>query len=91
MHVALDNAGHFTSEHIFENLKDPFEFTFLYLEFGSFIFDLFFWLYSLFILFQFFPLPLSLSSRYSVYINREFFLSMNHYYFNFFLKLSKIS
>jgi hypothetical protein len=45
MHVALDNAGHFTSEHIFENLKDPFEFTFLSLEFGSSIFDLILYLF----------------------------------------------
>jgi hypothetical protein len=58
----------------FENQKDPFSsFHFFILNLGSSIFDLFFWLYSLFISFGFFPLPLSLSSRYSVCINRELF------------------
>nr|QOD40700.1 hypothetical protein [Oryza sativa]QOD40708.1 hypothetical protein [Oryza sativa] len=69
-----------------------FEFPFLHLESGLFYLRLiFFLLYSLFISFRFFPLPLSLSSRYSVCINREPFPLYESILFhsNFFPKLPK--
>lgn len=77
--ILWESEGSFSSFHFF------------ILNLGSSIFDLFFWLYSLFISFRFFPLPLSLSSRYSVCINRELFPLYESILFhsNFFPKLPK--
>src|SRR6266536_2448609 len=76
----------------FENQKDPFRVSIS--SFGIWALlssTYFFWLYSLFISFRFFPLPLSLSSRYSVCINREPFPLYESILFhsNFFPKLPK--
>jgi hypothetical protein len=62
-----------------------------HLECGLFYFRLIFLLYFLLISFRFFSLPLSLSSRYIVCINREPFLMYKFiiFYFNFFTTLSK--
>ena len=77
----------------FENQKDPFRVSISSFGIWALLSSTYFFgfILYLFISFRFFPLPLSLSSRYSVCINRELFPLYESILFhsNFFPKLPK--